>query len=299
MAITKKKLIPLIIGLNGPYLTNEEIKIIRNNLIFGFVIFQRNIVSLIQLKNLISHINSLSDHEPVIMIDHEGGRVNRFNKIFDQKKYSAEYFSNLFLTNKKSFRKNFDFFINFNIKLFKFLGINTVAYPSLDLRYKKTHDVIGNRAFSNKVYLVKKIANLFICAYQKKGISCIAKHAPGHGLASADSHFKLPIVRENTGYLLKNDFACFNKLSSHFLMTAHIRYINFDENIATYSNKIIKLLRKEYSYKGLIMTDDICMKALKESLYKRVTQPLIAGCDIILHCNGNINEIKKITSILS
>ena len=76
-------------------------------------------------------------------------------------------------------------------------------------------------------------------------------------------------------------------------------FINFDENIATYSNKLIKLLRKEYSYKGLIMTDDICMKALKESLYKRVTQPLIAGCDIILHCNGNINEIKKITSILS
>ena len=82
-------------------------------------------------------------------------------------------------------------------------------------------------------------------------------------------------------------------------MTAHIKYKNFDDEIATYSKKIISLLKKQYKFKGLIMTDDICMKALKEPLYKKVSQPLIAGCDVILHCDGNIDEMKKIISILT
>ena len=82
-------------------------------------------------------------------------------------------------------------------------------------------------------------------------------------------------------------------------MTAHIKYNSLDKILATFSKKIINLIRKETKFKGMIMTDDICMKALKENLYFRVTQPLIAGCDIILHCNGNINEMKKIISILN
>ena len=299
MAIVKKQIIPVIFGLNGYYLTKEEIKLIKSNLIFGFIFFERNIKSINQLKSLINHVKSLCDYKPIIMIDHEGGRVNRFNKIFDQSRYNAAFFSKLYRKDKIKFQKYFNFFTNFNINLFKYLGINTVAYPVLDLKYNKTHNVIGDRAFSNSVNLVKTISNLFIQKYQNYKISCIAKHAPGHGLATLDSHIKLPIVNETKSYLLNNDFKCFENVKSNFLMTAHIKYKNFDNEIATYSKKVINLLKKQYKFNGLIMTDDICMKALKGPLYKKVSQPLIAGCDIILHCDGNIDEMKKIISILT
>ena len=298
MAAFKNKIIPVIFGLHGQFLNNDEIKLIKNNKIYGFIIFERNILNLVQLKKLIKHIKSISPNDPLIMIDHEGGRVNRFNKIFSQKKYTAEYFGKLYLTDRKNFYKETSNFIDFNVGIFKFLGIDTIAYPVADLKYKKTHKVIGDRSFSNNPKIVNKLCEYFIEKYQDKGINCIAKHAPGHGLAVVDSHFKLPIVEENKENLFKKDFLCFKNLRSKFLMIAHIKYIFLDFKIATYSSKILTLIRKKINFKGLIMTDDICMKALKENLKTKVTQPLLAGCDIILHCNGNINEMKKIIGIL-
>ena len=298
METFENKIIPVIFGLKGHVLSLDEISLIKNNKIYGFIIFERNILNLIQLKKLINHIKILTPCNPIIMIDHEGGRVNRFNKIFSQKKYSANYFGNLYSNNKKKFFKESENFINFNIGIFKYLGINTVAYPVADLQYKKTHKVIGDRAFSQNPMIVNKLCEYFISKYQEKGIYCISKHAPGHGLASVDSHFKLPVVKESFKNLLKKDFLCFKNLRSKFFMTAHIKYKFLDFHTATYSSKIVSLIRKKINFKGLIMTDDICMKALNENLNFKVTQPLLAGCDIILHCSGNINEMKKIISIL-
>ncbi len=298
METSKDKIIPVIFGLKGYTLTKKEINIIKNNMIFGFIIFQRNILNLSQLRNLINHLNKLSLNDPIIMIDHEGGRVNRFSNLFSQRRFTAKYFGDLFSKDKKKFFKIVRFFINFNCRIFNFLGINTVAYPVLDLKYNKAHEVIGDRSFSSNPNIVKKISKLFIKEYQKRGIYCISKHVPGHGLSVVDSHYDLPVVRETYGYLKKNDFWCFKDIKSKFMMTAHIHFSSIDKQITTYSKKINLIIKNELNFKGLIMTDDICMKALKENIAYRTLQPLIAGYDIILHCNGNINEMEKIVSII-
>tara|TARA_B100000963_G_scaffold360477_1_gene391503 strand:+ start:8131 stop:9051 length:921 start_codon:yes stop_codon:yes gene_type:complete len=295
---SKNEIVPVIFGLHGFSLTKKEINIIKNNKIFGFIIFQRNIFSLSQLQALIAHIKKIATNMPIIMIDHEGGRVNRFSKLFCQGKFSAKYFGDLYSKDKKKFFKEAKFFTSFNCKLFKYLGINTIAYPTSDLKYKKTHSVIGDRAFSENPMAVNKISKFFIKQYQSSGINCVSKHAPGHGLSNIDSHLRLPIVKESYEFLKKKDFLCFKNLKSKFMMTAHINYSSLDKFIATYSKKINLIIKNEFKYRGLIMTDDICMKALKQNIKYRVLQPLIAGYDIILHCNGNINEMNKIVSII-
>ncbi len=297
MEITKNKIIPVIFGISGYNLSRDEIKIISENKIFGFIFFKRNILNLDQLRNLINHIKILSLNKPIFMIDHEGGRVNRFNHIFCQKKYTSLYFGNLYKLNKKKFFIEAKSFINFNVNIFKYLGINTVAYPVADLKYSKTHYVIGDRSFSNQVDIVNKLSKFFIHEYQYHGINCVSKHVPGHGLATKDSHASLPVVKESYRYLIKNDLKCFENLNSKFMMTAHIKYKSLDNKLATYSKKIISIIRKKIKFKGTIMTDDICMGALKESLSYKIVQPLLAGCNVILHCSGNNNEMKKIISI--
>ncbi len=298
METSKNKIIPVIFGLKGYSLTKDEIGIIKNNMIYGFIIFKRNILNLYQLRNLIFHLKKLSPHNPIIMIDHEGGRVNRFSNLFSQHKFTAKYFGELFAENKKNFFKDASFFINFNSLIFKFVGINTVAYPVSDLKYNRTHKVIGDRSFSNNPNIVNKLSSFFIKEYQKRGINCVSKHVPGHGLSIVDSHFNPSTVKESYNYLKKNDFLCFKNLKSKFMMTAHISFSSIDKKIATYSKKINLIIKDELKFKGLIMTDDICMKALRENITYRSLQPLIAGYDIILHCNGNINEMKKIVSII-
>ena len=298
MAIIKKQVKPVIFGLSGTSLTKSEISLIKNYTPYGFIIFKRNINSLIQLKKLILSIKNYHKQSPIIMIDHEGGRINRFSEIFSQKRFSGQYFGELYKNNLKKFFKEANYFINFNTRLFKFLGINTVAYPVMDLIYKETNNVIGDRSFGNEVKTVKKIASYFISEFEKFGIFTVAKHAPGHGLALKDSHYFLPEVSKKKDYLIKNDFNCFKEAKSKFLMTAHIKYKSFDDLTATYSKKIISIIRNDLNYKGIIMTDDICMKALKGSLKYRVKQPLIAGCNIILHCNGNNSEMEKVVKYL-
>ena len=170
METIKGKVIPAIFGLKSYNLNKNEIKIISENKIFGFIFFKRNILNLNQLKSLIDHIKTLSANKPIFMIDHEGGRVNRFNHIFSQKKYTGLYFGNLYKLNKKKFFIEAKSFIDFNVNIFKYLGINTVAYPVSDLRYKKTHNIIGDRSFSNQVDIVNKLSKFFIHEYQYHGI---------------------------------------------------------------------------------------------------------------------------------
>ncbi len=298
METFKNKIIPVIFGLRGYNLTEREMNIIKNNTIYGFIIFKRNILNLSQLRTLINHLKKLSLNDPIIMIDHEGGRVNRFSNLFSQQEYTAQNFGELFSKDKKKFLKIARFFIDFNSRIFNFLGINTVTYPVLDVRYDKTHEVIGDRSFSSNPNIVKKISKIFIKEYQKKGINCVSKHVPGHGLSLVDSHYDLPMVKETYNYLIKNDFSCFKNIKSKFMMTAHINFSSIDEKIATYSKKINLIIKNKLNFRGLIMTDDICMKALKENIAYRTLQPLIAGYDIILHCNGDINEMEKIVSIV-
>lgn len=288
---------PLIVGLSGSVLSKEEYFLFKEHLPLGYIIFSRNINNFHQLKNLISQLKSINSYQKtLIMIDHEGGRVNRFANFFNQKHQSAQIFGNLFKNNLAQFKFEIKNFINFNSNLFNSLGINLVATPVLDLFYPNKSTVISDRAYSNQVKEVVQIGNIIIKEYYKKGILTIGKHAPGHGLSHEDSHFNLPIIEEERQFLLNNDFKCFQNINSDFLMTAHILYKEIDpKNPATFSSIIIKeIIKKKLGFKGLIMSDDICMKALTGSIKNRTVKSFNAGCDIVLHCNGNLDEMRQL-----
>jgi len=291
------KIKPIILGIKGTYLSKKEYFLFKQYSPIGYIIFSRNIQNFLQLKNLISQLKSINPKNDIlIMIDHEGGRVNRFLKFFNQDQYSAQIFGKLYKTNLKQFNYQLDNFINVNSNLFNFLGINLVAAPVMDLFYPNASLVIGDRAYSNKVDEVKTIGKIVIEKYKKRGILTIAKHAPGHGLSKLDSHYYLPKITHNRDFLFKNDFSSFKNIKSPLLITAHIVYDSLDKtNPATFSKFIIKgIIKKILNYKGLIMSDDICMKALKGTVEVKARKSFQAGCDIVLHCSGNFNEMQRL-----
>ena len=160
---------PVILGIKGSRISKKEYFLFKKYPPLGYIIFSRNIENFSQLKNLITELRSINDYKnTLIMIDHEGGRVNRFSKFFSQSKYSAKNFGLTYKNNKKEFFKNLNKFINFNSNLFNYLGINLVAAPTLDLFYKKKSDVIGDRSYSSKVEVVQAIGKLVIDMYKKK-----------------------------------------------------------------------------------------------------------------------------------
>ena len=141
---------------------------------------------------------------------------------------------------------------------------------------------------------------IFVLKNSKKNrLGTVIKHIPGHGLTKTDSHKKTPIVKLKYRYLIKNDFSTFKNKKSLFAMTAHVIYKDIDPtNTATQSSKIMKLIRKKIGFKNLIISDDISMKALRYGLKDNAIKALDAGCNLILHCNGNMQEMRKLAKII-
>ena len=136
--------------------------------------------------------------------------------------------------------------------------------------------------------------------YKKNKIGTIIKHIPGHGRSNSDSHYKLPVIKEKLQILKKTDFKCFKNNKSFFAMTAHILYKKLDKkNCATHSKKIInQIIRKEIGFKGILISDDISMKALKRDIYKNALLSLNAGCNLVLYCSGKVSENNKLLKIM-
>ena len=226
------------------------------------------------------------------MIDEEGGQVSRLSNFIDNSIFSAEFFSKLYLNNKKKFYTYYDIYVNQISYLLKILGININTVPVLDVRRKITNKIIGNRSFSSNPLLVSKLGKICINKFHKNNIATVIKHIPGHGLSKVDSHKNLPIISKNIKYLNKVDFYPFKKQKSLLAMTAHIIFSSIDKkNSATHSKKVFNIIRKKIVFKNLIMSDDISMKALKYSVSKNTTLAFKAGCNLVLHCNGKYDEM--------
>ena len=180
--------------------------------------------------------------------------------------------------------------------LLKKIGININTVPVLDVLRKNTHNVIGNRSFSNNPKIVKKLGLACIRNYNLNKIGTVIKHIPGHGCSSLDSHFALPVVKDSYKRLNKNDFLPFKSSPALFAMTAHVKYLSLDkDNVATFSKKILhNLIRKKLNFKGIIISDDISMKSLKYDLLTNSLKALSAGCNLILYCAGKYSESKKL-----
>jgi len=185
----------------------------------------------------------------------------------------------------KIFSKQISFII-------KSTGININTLPVLDVRRSYSDNIIGDRSFGYDPKIVSKIGDFCIDQFTKNQVGTVIKHIPGHGLAKVDSHKETPLVKENISVLSKKDFYPFKNKKSFFAMTAHIIYDHIDKiNPATHSKKIIKLIRNKIKFKNLIISDDISMKGLKFSIMENTKKAFSAGCNIVLHCNGNYREM--------
>ena len=283
-----------IVGIKSIKLSNREKLFLKKYKPWGVILFSRNIKSINQTINLTSSIKKIfKDNKYPILIDQEGGKVNRLNNIISFDNISSEYFGNLFLKDKKKFSVIFKLFIDKTSYLLKLMGININTVPVLDLRYKNASNVIGNRSYSSNKFVVSNIGEICINLFRENSIGTVIKHIPGHGLAKVDSHHFTPIVKKTIKYLNKNDFYPFKKKKSFFAMTAHIIYQKIDNtNTVTHSKKMINYIRKNIGFNNILISDDLSMKSLKDNLKLNTIKTFDAGCNLALHCNGNINEMK-------
>tara|TARA_Y100000590_G_scaffold279773_1_gene314260 strand:+ start:6727 stop:7674 length:948 start_codon:yes stop_codon:yes gene_type:complete len=291
----------IIFGVKGFKLTNKEKYLLKHSKPWGIILFSRNIKNIYQLKNLILSIKKIMKEKNYpILIDQEGGKVSRLNRIIDLSIFSQDFFGKLYNQKSKFFYDNYKVYINSISNIFNYVGININTVPVLDVKRKKSHNIIGTRSFSQNPLKVSYLGNLCIDYFQKNKIATVMKHIPGHGLSNSDSHYNTPIIKANKKELIKNDFKPFKKCKSLFAMTAHIIFNTYDNShTATHSKVVIKsVIRNHIKFKGILISDDISMKSLKYGLEKNATKALKAGCNLVLHCNGNIKEMNKLVKVI-
>tara|TARA_Y100001935_G_C17253758_1_gene482462 strand:- start:350 stop:1297 length:948 start_codon:yes stop_codon:yes gene_type:complete len=283
-----------IVGIRSIKLSKQEKSFLSKYKPWGVILFTRNIRNLNQAARLTSSIRNIyKDDNYPILIDQEGGRVNRLENIISFDNLTSEFFGDIYIKNLKEFKFFYKLFIDKTSYLLKKIGININTSPVLDLRVKGASKIIGDRSFSRNPKIVSEIGNFCIKNFHKNGIGTIMKHIPGHGLAKADSHNFTPIINKDLKFLLKNDFLPFKKKDSFFAMTAHIIFNKIDhENTVTHSKKMIKLIRDKIRFKNLLISDDLSMKSLKGNLRENTIKTFTAGCNLALHCNGNIKEME-------
>ena len=279
-----------ITGLKSTVLQSIEIRFLKKYKPWGVILFSRNIKSIEQTKKLTDDIKKIfNDKKYPILIDQEGGRINRLSKFIDTSKFSAEFFGNLYKKNFKKFVTYYKIYIIQTCYLMHILGVNINTVPVLDVRHKKSHNIIGDRSFSANPKIVSKIGDFCIKEFHKNNIGTVIKHIPGHGLARVDSHKATPLIKDK---LNKINFFSFKNKKSLFAMTAHVIYKDIDRiYTATHSKKIISLIRNKIKFENLLISDDISMKSLRFSIKLNINKAFNAGCNLVLHCNGKYNEM--------
>ncbi len=283
-----------IVGVKTTKLTNKEKKFLKKYKPWGVILFTRNIKNIKQTRELTSSIRKIfGNNKYPILIDQEGGRVSRLKNLISFDNLTSEFFGKKFINNPKEFSSFYKLFIDKTSELLKLIGVNINTSPVLDLRVKGSSNIIGDRSFNKNPKIVSKIGDFCINSYHQNGIATVIKHIPGHGLAKVDSHHFTPIVNKKLDYLKKNDFFPFKKKNSIFAMTAHIIYKKIDaQNTVTHSKKMISLIRKKIGFKNILISDDLSMKSLKNSISQNTIRAFNAGCNLVLHCNANLKEME-------
>lgn len=292
---------PFIFGISSTNLTESEKNLFNDVIPSGFIIFRRNIESKIQLKALCESFRAINP-DALILIDQEGGRVQRLSEP-NTKKYPTPYSFvekipevGISAALKLCYDSNYEM-----AKELAELGINVNCTPVVDILVRDADKVIGDRSFGDDVKIIIEFSKQVIKAHKDAGINSVIKHIPGHGRANCDSHFKLPIITEKLEILSKTDFAIFTALAdeSNFAMTAHAVYQAIDPvNPATTSKAVISYIKNNIGFSGKLISDCITMEALSGTMEERAISCLQAGCDYVLHCSGNINQMTDIAKSL-
>ena len=285
----------VICSIEGKSISKKEYSFFKQTSPLGFVLFSRNYSDKRQLSYLINELKNLTlNNSPFIFIDQEGGRVQRLKNSSFTKFPEQSFFGEIYKKNKEKSKKISYLNAYLLANELKNVGIDINFSPVCDLYFNYANDIIGDRSFSSDPYIARDLVLQFCKGFRDSGILPVMKHFPGHGRSLVDTHLEPSEVDVALDILRKNDFIPFENLKTESLMMlAHIIYPKIDNEVATYSKKINKIIRKELLFKGLILTDDISMKALSDNLNIIIEKSYSAGCDVILHCSGKLEEVKK------
>ena len=287
-----------IYGLAGLVLSAEENAFFREVQPWGFILFARNIADPAQVRALVSSLReTVGDPRAPVLIDQEGGRVARLKPPHWHARPPGARFGEAYGVSAESAREATYLNARLIAHDLSSLGINVDCLPVLDVPATGAHDVIGDRAFAADPAVIIDLGRAQIEGLLEGGVLPVMKHIPGHGRAEADSHFHLPRVTAGAEELSAVDFVTFRSLDTcPMAMTAHLVYDSIDpQRPATTSPKVIRdVIRGEIGFDGLLMSDDLSMKALDGPLNVRAKAALFAGCDVVLHCNGDMNEMKDV-----
>ena len=281
-----------ILDADGFELSREERAFFRDANPFGFILFARNVQSETQLARLCEQMRDAVGREAPITIDQEGGRVQRLRAPLWREWLAP--LEQAELAGEKAARS---FYLRFRMIAdeLKRCGIDSNCAPMLDIAFEETHPFLRNRCYGTDIECISEIGRAATQGMLDGGVLPVAKHIPGHGRAQADSHFELPSVDISREELIATDGAPFKALNDVPMgMTAHIRYPQIDSEPATLSKDVMSLIRDDLGFDGLIMTDDISMKALQGDLGDLSRKAIAAGCDVILHCNGTLDERRAV-----
>ncbi|MDR3510867.1 MAG: beta-N-acetylhexosaminidase [Caulobacteraceae bacterium] len=287
-----------ILGCSGPTLTAEERAFFRDVRPWGFILFRRNIETPDQVRALVEALRACTGVENApVLIDQEGGRVQRLGPPHWRRYPPGRAYGQL-AANDPLLRREI---VRLGARLIAHdlaaLGINVDCVPVLDVPDPEGHEVIGDRAYADGPEEVARLGRAAAEGLIAGGVLPVIKHIPGHGRAMADSHLALPVVEAPMAALEARDFAPFRVLSDMpMAMTAHVVYAAIDaRRPATTSRKAIRgVIRGALGFDGLLMSDDLSMKALSGDFAERARASLAAGCDVVLHCNGDMAEMKAV-----
>ncbi len=296
--------LPAIFSLSGYDLTDGEKTLFGEANPFGFILFKRNCDTPEQLARLVHDLKEIVGRDCPVLIDQEGGRVQRLRPPHWREYKPMQYFGDLYMREPEEALEALRFeTLRLSEELVE-VGVNVNCAPVLDLIFDGAHDIIGDRSFSTDPSVVSRLG-LSVCRhFLSAGITPIIKHIPGHGRGLADSHLELPYVDASIDDLKATDFLPFREISESdvgrdvWAMTAHITYeaIDKDAPVSVSGKAIAEVIRDDIGFDGILIGDDLDMKALDDygSVSQKALQSLEAGCDLALYCAGEQDKMEEL-----
>ena len=288
-----------ITGLAGTALTADERAFFKEADPWGLIIFGRNIGEPAALRRLIGEFRDAVGRQAPVLIDQEGGRVQRLGPPHWPSYPPGAAYGALYDRDRETGLAAARLGARLIAADLAQLGIDVDCAPIADVPVAEADPIIGDRAYGTEPEKVAAIAGAFAAGLTEGGVLPVLKHLPGHGRATADSHERLPVVSTDRATLDATDLAAFRPLVALPLgMTAHVVFTAFDPVApATTSVTIVRdVIRDSIGFRGVLMSDDISMGALSGSLGERSEAALGAGCDIVLHCNGKMPEMVAVAA---
>jgi beta-N-acetylhexosaminidase len=291
-------MLAFIVGCSGPELTADERAFFRDARPWGFILFKRNIETPDQVRVLTGALRETTGvANAPILIDQEGGRVQRMGPPHWRRYPPGRAYGRAAPRDPLMRRELAHLGARLIAHDLVSVGINVDCLPVLDVPVPGAHDIIGDRAYAEEPGAVAVLGRAAAEGLLAGGVLPVIKHMPGHGRAGADSHEALPVVQASREELEEVDFEPFRVLADMPLaMTAHVVYTAIDPEFpATTSRKVMEdVIRGSIGFAGLVMSDDLSMKALSGSLRERAGAAIAAGCDVALHCNGKLDEMQAV-----